>query len=62
MQESFHIRYIIAAAVTIRASSGSAAADKSAVKILISRAVIMTLQPRLNQLKKLGILGGLTGL
>ena len=48
--------------VPSRDCSGSAAADKPAVKILISRAVIMTPQPRLNQLKKLGILGGLTGL
>ena len=39
-----------------RASSGSAAADKPAVKILISRAINLNPQPRLNQLKKLGIL------
>ena len=45
-----------------RDCSGSAAADKPAFKILISRAVIMTLQPRLNQLKKLCVLGELTGL
>ena len=44
---------------SIRASSGSAAAEKPAVKILISRAVILTSQPRLKQ-KKLGKLGGLT--
>ena len=36
--------------------SGSVAADKPAVKILISRAVNLTLQPRLKKLKKLGIL------
>ena len=39
-----------------RDCSGSAAADKPAVKILISRADNLTPQPRLNQLKKLGIL------